>query len=646
MLNRILFVLLLSLSMVSDAFAEIKRVAVLEFRGVDIQPAILLKLSDQSRTAAVQVLNKDEYLIMTRENMMQILSDMGKDASCMEGQCEVEIGRNVGADLIVTGDILKIEGTYVLTLKLYDTLSGGLLHSLDVEDTSVLTLKSKTHEESIALFQKGLGLSGASSAPVNIESGFTGGSVQTDDWMVEGGNTAIVKFESNPSGAVVLVDGQMLCTTTPCSKEIKAGNHKVVFQKERYFPYESMVNAKTGSKVSGELEARFGHVSVSSSPSGVKVLLDGETFGSTPISRKEVDAGVHTLSIKDPCYVGQDYRFQMKPGGTESVTYPVSERQSAVKVTVMDKADVLLGDVYVDGTKVGQSSSVIKVALCSKELKVKVNDRTFTEKLNLQERQVSELSVDASGPGPVIKGVDYKAVLIPSGTFTMGCTSEQSGCDGDESPTHKVTLTRDFYMMESEVTQRLYQRVMNSNPSWFQGLDRPVEEVSWFDAVKFANKLSSMEGLEQCYSINGNTVTWSKRDCKGWRLPTEAEWEYAARGGQSYKYAGSNNVDEVAWYRDNSGSKTHDVCGKNRNGYGLCDMSGNVWEWVWDWYDAEYYSGSPTVDRRGPTSGSSRVGRGGGWDNLAQFVRVSIRVSRDPSVTSNSLGFRLARNSP
>ena len=238
--------LVMSLSMVSDALAEM-RVAVLEFRGSDVDTVILLKLSDQL-APQLSSARKDEYLIMTRENMMGILSDMGKDASCMEGQCEVEIGRNVGADLIVTGDILKIEGTYVLTLKLYDTLSGGLLHSVDVEDTSVLSLKSKTHAQSKTLFQKGLGLSGGttSSTPVNIESGFTGGSVENDDWMVDAGNTAIVKFESNPTGAVVLVDGQMLCTNTPCSKEIKAGNHTVVFQKERYFPYESMVNAKTG----------------------------------------------------------------------------------------------------------------------------------------------------------------------------------------------------------------------------------------------------------------------------------------------------------------------------------------------------------------------------------------------------------------
>ena len=254
------------------------------------------------------------------------------------------------------------------------------------------------------------------------------------------------------------------------------------------------------------------------------------------------------------------------------------------------------------------------------------------EQVDLQD--LSDWVVEAS------KRPEYDVKLIPAGTFTMGCTSEQgSDCDDDEKPTHQVTLTKDFYMMDSEVTQRLYQRVVGSNPSIFQGLERPVEQVSWFDAVKFANNLSSMEGLEQCYTISGDSVTWSKSDCTGWRLPTEAEWEYAARGGESYKYAGSNSVGAVAWYYD---GETHDVCGKTRNGYGLCDMSGNVWEWVWDWYDS--YSDAPTVDPRVPTSGSIHVTRGGSWYSYAaQRVRVSIRYANDPTSTYNYLGFRLCR---
>ena len=177
----------------------------------------------------------------------------------------------------------------------------------------------------------------------------------------------------------------------------------------------------------------------------------------------------------------------------------------------------------------------------------------------------------------IIEGDGYSALLIQNGTFTMGCTEEDTDCDEDlEYPQHEVTISKDFYMMKSEVTQGLYEDVMGTNPSGFSdcGKDCPVERVSLFDAVKFANALSEKEGLEQCYSISGEDVSWSKGfNCTGWRLPTEGEWEYAARGGESYRYAGSNTVDEVAWYYSNSDDETHPVCGKKENGFGLYSRS-------------------------------------------------------------------------
>jgi len=253
----------------------------------------------------------------------------------------------------------------------------------------------------------------------------------------------------------------------------------------------------------------------------------------------------------------------------------------------------------------------------------------------------------------IIKGDGYEAVTILKGTFDMGCTKGDSECRDNEKPAHTIiSINNDFYIMKSEVTQGLYEKVMGTNPSNFKdcGSDCPVESVSWYDAVKFANALSKKEGLEQCYSISGENVTWSKGvNCTGWRLPTEAEWEYAARGGESYKYAGSNNVDEVAWYGFYSDPKgtskqetTHPVCGKKTNGYGLCDMSGNVYEWVWDWYDWEEYSTS-VGDPTGPSTGSFRVYRGGSWSSVASSARVSYRFRNDPSYRGNYQGFRFTR---
>lgn len=242
----------------------------------------------------------------------------------------------------------------------------------------------------------------------------------------------------------------------------------------------------------------------------------------------------------------------------------------------------------------------------------------------------------------VISKKMYSVAKIPAGTFTMGCTSEQGDdCNDDEKPVHKVTISKDFYLMENEVTQALYERVMGENPSGFKGSNRPVETVSWYDAVEFCNKLSQIEGLDQCYTINGENVSWSNKSCSGWRLPTEAEREYAARGGQSYKYAGSDNVDEVTWYHSNSGKQTHPVGQKKANGFGLYDMSGNVMEWVWDCYGE--YSVDDSTDLVGLDCGQFRVFRGGGWDLSARYARVSHRYGSPPDLENRYLGFRSGR---
>ena len=216
-----------------------------------------------------------------------------------------------------------------------------------------------------------------------------------------------------------------------------------------------------------------------------------------------------------------------------------------------------------------------------------------------------------------------KMVYVEGGTFTMGATSEQSGeADSDESPTHSVTLDS-YYIGECEVTQAQWQKIMGNNPSSFKGDSRPVEQVSWEDAQNFCRELSAITG-------------------KTYLLPTEAQWEYAARGGKhskGYKYSGSYAIDAVAWYDGNSGNATHPVKQKRANELGLYDMSGNVWEWCSDWYGS--YSSSSQNNPTGASSGQYRVLRGGSWNNNARNCRSSNRDNNTPSNRNNNNGFRV-----
>ena len=222
-----------------------------------------------------------------------------------------------------------------------------------------------------------------------------------------------------------------------------------------------------------------------------------------------------------------------------------------------------------------------------------------------------------------VNGVSFEMVRVEGGTFRMGATSEQKDEAWDrEKPVHSVTLSS-YYIGKTEVTQALWQAVMGSNPSYNKGADLPVERVSWDDCQEFIQKLNRLTG-------------------RNFRLPTEAEWEFACRGGNNsrgYKYSGSNYIDNVAWYRDNSGGKTHPVGTKAPNELGIYDMSGNVWEWCADWY-ANYTSNSQT-DPTGPQSGSFRVSRGGSWNCIAGYCRSSGRGIY-PACRVSYLGLRLA----
>jgi formylglycine-generating enzyme required for sulfatase activity len=233
-------------------------------------------------------------------------------------------------------------------------------------------------------------------------------------------------------------------------------------------------------------------------------------------------------------------------------------------------------------------------------------------------------------PSTYPNSIGMKFLLIPAGTFMMGADKNFEDADNDELPRHQVTISKPFYLGVYEVTKQQWEDVMGNNPSEFKGEDNPVEMVSWEDAQDFIKRLNQKEG----HSL--------------YRLPTEAEWEYAARAGTTSTYYfgdDESQLGDYAWYDGNSGSTTHPVGQKRPNAWGLYDILGNVHEWAQDWYGETYYANSPSSDPTGPSSGDGRVDRGCGWDSSAWHC---LSLSRDwdrPAGRIVSIGFRLALSS-
>ncbi len=293
------------------------------------------------------------------------------------------------------------------------------------------------------------------------------------------------------------------------------------------------------------------------------------------------------------------------------------------------------------------------------------------------------IALEACGSTPVAPcGEDSSlgtVVYVPPGSFEMGCMpGRDEPCDasGSEEPLHEVTLTGAVWMMASEVTQADWTAVYPSagNPSYFGpdadgynvGPEGPIERVNWYEAAAFANSVSIRDGLSECYTLgscsgtvgdgcDADSVVCSTGayacdsvtplvGCTGWRLPTEAEWEYAARGGEDTVFPGSDDVDAVAWSSSQSGSRTHRVCTLDPNGWGLCDMAGNAWEWTSDWYGA--YGVASQTDPSGPSNGADKVRRSGSWGWGSTRARCAYREAEDPRRRGNASGIRLVRTAP
>ena len=365
-------------------------------------------------------------------------------------------------------------------------------------------------------------------------------------------------------------------------------------------------------------------------PSGelpATVYVNGQALGTTPLATR-FQAG--QAEVRYLWSDGTEWKeIQTWTGGAR---YTLDPSMPRVFVDFSVPTGELPAMVYVDGRALGTTPFATRFKVGQFEVRFLWPDGT-------EWKETQTWTVDAKYTlRPVVYRLPKGEIHIKGGSFQMGSDSGES----DEKPMHTVRVS-DFYMMKTEVTQKDYTALMGTNPSNFKGDTLPVEQVSWYEAVAYANKLSQKDGLRPVYIINGTKVNWDRK-ANGWRLPTEAEWEYAARGGvsnQGYAYASSNDAGTVAWYDGNSGNKTNPVGTKAPNVLGLYDLSGNVWEWCWDWYTT--YSNGIKTDPAGAASGSYRIFRSGSWFSVISYLHSTYRNFNTPDSRYYDIGFRLVR---
>ena len=432
----------------------------------------------------------------------------------------------------------------------------------------------------------------------------------------------------SPKDAKVSIDGVLQSSSSDgaYSAMLPYGSHTYKVEAGGYISKSGSftISSSDMTPINVSLVSAMATVSVTCPTPAVSLYVDKKSVGMAPWTGS-LKEGMHLIEAKKEGYRSQQRTINLSQQQKLDVAFA---ELAAIQGNLSVNYKPFGADVYIDGKKVGQSPRVFNgILVGSHKVEIKKDGYgTDSKTVSILEGQTASLSGELTTGTitiPVKDGISIDMVRVEAGTFTMGATAEMKNPWNEEKPTHQVTLTNDYYMGKYEVTQALWKAVMGSNPSNFKGDNLPVEKVIWNDCQEFISKLNRITG-------------------KTFRLPTEAEWEYAARGGnksRGYQYSGSNNLSDVAWYEDNSGNKTHAVGTKQPNELGIYDMTGNVLEWCQDRYGK--YSSTSQVNPTGANSGSDRVYRGGSWIGNAWFCRSSYRYGSSPDNRSYALGLRL-----
>ena len=472
------------------------------------------------------------------------------------------------------------------------------------------------------------------------EMALTTGTVQT---IVKQARTSqYVVFQLTPADAVVELNGELLKTEDGvASKMMKFGTYNYRVQAPNYLMEVGAVTIDDPNNkkvVNVPLKPNFSQVTINVG-NDAEIWVNGEKKG-TGSWTGNLGAGTYELEAKK-----QGHRSTLT---TKDIVVTSTPQTITLQspIPIYGEADInstpAMADIYIDGQKRGQTPQLIDQLLVG-EHQLRISRQGYTDyngtftinesetanvntTLTKQATQLPTSPVNSASSDQkrviTVNGVSFTMIRVDGGTFQMGATKEQKHPQKDEKPTHQVTLST-YYIGETEVTQELWQTVMDSNPSNFKGRNRPVEEINWNACHEFLRKLNEETGLQ-------------------FRLPTEAEWEFAARGGimsQGYRYSGSNNLDDVAWYTNNSRGSTHNVKMKQPNELGLYDMSGNVWEWCQDRYNS--YSSEAQTNPTGALSGAGYVCRGGSWNDSTNSCQVAVRDYYAPASPLHILGMRL-----
>ena len=603
-----------------------EKIAVMKVDAPDLSRSEVASLRSLLEVGVTQAAGS-RLQVMTKDSAAAMVGGGDKLVACMEGaSCDAEIGGALGVDYFVSGTVLKTPRGLELAVTVLRIGRDASVLKKDVRVfSSIGALLDGTSVHAEVVTRAALG--GLLGRPVARPPGGAFGETGVDIAVGDGEDEVVVAFESAPDGATVLVDGVVLCKETPCRKRLMAGAHEASFQRERYAPAVQRFSAARGAAVKATLAPRFGWLSVETIPPGLAIAVDGVDVGRSPLVSREVDEGSAEVAVTDRCYLRSGERVAVKAGEQRTVKLAPKPRIAGLRVNAEDeKGNAVDADVTVDGAVAGQAGKTFRVPVCARKVSVRLGKETFESELKLDEGKVAVVNAKpartaARAPIPTTPatlsfapGAPAPMVRLPGGSFKLASQGVQA-------------TVAAFLLDVTEVTVGAYEACVKAGRC---EVPKTGGECEW--------------GKPGRQSRPVNCVDWSqaKAYCAfaGKRLPSEAEWEWAARGadrGTTFPWGNEDPGNRLCWDgkgNDRRARGFHTSCdvGSYPAGdspQGVKDLAGSVWEWT----------------ASGEEDGASHVCRGGGWDYFSPaVVSAASRQVREPGSRSGAnYGFRCAK---